>query len=51
MMPDRTILILAVLGMLALLASVPLPLREGLGLVYGVQALRSHRKALRSRLR
>ena len=51
MIPDRSFLLLAVLGMLAMIAQMPLPIREGLGLVYGVHALRSHRRAMRSQNR
>jgi hypothetical protein len=51
MIPDRSFLLLALLGMIALAMQMPMAVREAVGLVYGVHALRSHRRAIRSRLR
>jgi hypothetical protein len=47
MIPDRSLLVLFVLTMLATLVKAPSPVCESLGLICGLQTLRSHAKALR----
>jgi hypothetical protein len=48
MIPDRSLLVLFVLTMLATLVRSPWPVCETLGLVCGLRTLRSHAKSLRS---
>ena len=48
MMFDRTLLILAVLSMLAMLMKMPSPIQQAFALGYGVRALRSQRMTRRS---
>ena len=48
MTQDRTLLFLMLLGVLAMIAQVPPPIRDTLGLVAGVQVLRSHKRAVQT---
>lgn len=48
MTQDRTLLFLMLLGVLAMIAQVPPPIRETLGIACGVLVLRSHKRALQA---